>query len=418
MITERTKAILLFTSYFGKQSDRSIKPLNTREWNKFVRWMGVNSLTPEQFLTSSFDSLLEDWKDDKITKERISELLDRRALLALSFEKWIKIGIWVIHRGDQEYPKKLKEKLKDFAPPVLFGVGDKDLLNKKYVGVVGSRKVDEGDLGDAQKIALSANENSYGIVSGGAKGVDESAMLGVLELGGFCLGFVSDSLIRKSSSKIFRRYISENRLCLLSPFNPEAGFNVGNAMARNKYIYAQSDFTIVVKSDIKGGTWEGANENLKKRWTPLWVLDKEEKGNKRLIALGANQLSMTDKVAFETLTKSNLSINGTLSLFAPTQSNTEKAEINKNLSTDDNTSCKEIEVRVDEASLFDFFLLKLSNRFKGKTVTKDEIKENLDITNSQLNEWLKIATEQDFIIKKTRPVSFEINPNKYIKVVA
>ncbi len=70
-----------------------------------------------------------------------------------------------------------------------------------------------------------------------------------------------------------------------------------------------------------------------------------------------------------------------------------------------------------EASLFDLFLVKLVDSFKNKAITKKEMKERLDITNSQLDEWLKVGTEKEFIIKKSKPVSFMINPNKHIRVV-
>ena len=37
----------------------------------------------------------------------------------------------------------------------------------------------------------------------------------------------------------------DNNLVLISPFYPDAGFNVGNAMQRNKYIYCLSDAAMV-----------------------------------------------------------------------------------------------------------------------------------------------------------------------------
>ena len=41
----------------------------------------------------------------------------------------------------------------------------------------------------------------------------------------------------------------------------EAGFQVGNAMARNKYIYCLADYGLVVRSDEgKGGTWSDWSE--------------------------------------------------------------------------------------------------------------------------------------------------------------
>ncbi|WP_313331300.1 hypothetical protein [Comamonas sp.] len=66
--------------------------------------------------------------------------------------------------------------------------------------------------------------------------------------------------------------LKEGRLVLVSPFYPEAGFNAGNAMGRNKYIYALSDRALVIDPALgSGGTWEGALEVLAQQWVPLYV---------------------------------------------------------------------------------------------------------------------------------------------------
>lgn len=416
MITERTKAILLLTSYFAKSSDRNLKPLSTTEWNRLVRWLQTKSINPEDFLTQDIDSLLHGWQDKTITIERVISLLERKSSLAIALDKWIKIGIWIISRGDKAYPKKLKEKLKESTPPILFGIGNIELLNQNYIGIVGARQTSEKELEATKCIGKNISENNYGVVSGGAKGVDESGMLGALESGGYSLGFVADSLIRKSTASIFRKYIINKRLCLASPFNPEAGFNVGNAMSRNKLIYTQSDASIVIKSDTKGGTWEGAKENLKKKWVPLWVVDCKEKGNEEIIKMGAKKLSIKDEIEISELVKPEPTKQDEPDLFS---------SVNKELLSNDlgktqvikEINENEIEIKINDASLFDLFLVKLSDSFKNKSITKKEIKERLEITNSQLDEWLKKATEEEFIIKKSRPVSFIINPNKHIRVV-
>jgi predicted Rossmann fold nucleotide-binding protein DprA/Smf involved in DNA uptake len=57
-------------------------------------------------------------------------------------------------------------------------------------------------------------------------------------------------------------------LVLITPFNPEAGFNVGHAMARNRYIYCLADAAVVVSSAAgKGGTWSGALEDIEAELT-------------------------------------------------------------------------------------------------------------------------------------------------------
>jgi predicted Rossmann fold nucleotide-binding protein DprA/Smf involved in DNA uptake len=116
-------------------------------------------------------------------------------------------------------------------------------------------------------------------------------MLSALEQGGASIGVLADSLLRTSASKAYRDGLRDNRLLLLSPFYPEAGFTPANAMARNKYIYALSQAVVVVKSALTGGTWAGANENLKHNWCPLWVRNNDHPGNQELIKRGAHPMA-------------------------------------------------------------------------------------------------------------------------------
>ena len=55
-------------------------------------------------------------------------LLERGVALALAVEKWANQGIWVMSRSDPDYPGRWHERLKQKAPPLLFGVGRKNLL--------------------------------------------------------------------------------------------------------------------------------------------------------------------------------------------------------------------------------------------------------------------------------------------------
>ncbi|QZT38197.1 DNA-processing protein DprA [Halosquirtibacter xylanolyticus] len=415
MISERTKSILLFTSYFAKSSDKSIKPLTNTEWNRLVRWLQSKSISPEDFLSQDNASLLLGWQDKTITSERIDSLLERKSALAIALDKWTKAGIWIINRGDKQYPRRLKERLKDNAPPILFGIGNADLLNKQYIGIVGARKTTDNELFETKKIGKKITSENFGIVSGGAKGVDESAMLGALEANGNCIGFVSDSLIRKSTTSTFRKYIINKRLVLLSPFNPEASFNVGNAMTRNKLIYTQSEATIVVKSDTKGGTWEGAKENLKKQWVPLWVIYNKEVGNNELIKLGANKLLPENEYKIEELVKVKIIQVSEPNLFSSNNS------LANNIAQEKKVIKKEgdiIEVKLNDATLFDYFIFKLYSIITDKPLTKKDIKDKLSITNSQLDEWLKMACAKEFIIKNNRPVTFILNKEKKIRITS
>ena len=76
---------------------------------------------------------------------------------------------------------------------------------------------------------------------------------------------------------------------------------VGNAMARNKYIYCMALHAIVVSSTPnRGGTWTGAVENLGQGWVPLWVkeTDAADSGNPRLVERGGRWLADVDDLVF------------------------------------------------------------------------------------------------------------------------
>jgi len=76
---------------------------------------------------------------------------------------------------------------------------------------------------------------------------------------------------------------------VLSTFFPNAGWDVGFAMARNIYIYGLAREIYVAETDSKGGTWEGAMNGLK-RQRKIYVRmpePDEKNANRKLIALGA-----------------------------------------------------------------------------------------------------------------------------------
>ena len=98
-------------------------------------------------------------------------------------------------------------------------------------------------------------------------------MRGALEGGGKVCGVLADSLEKTTMNREHRNLLLDGQLVLISPYDPSAGFNVGNAMQRNKLIYALADTSLVVSSDLnKGGTWAGAVEQLDKlKFVPVFI---------------------------------------------------------------------------------------------------------------------------------------------------
>jgi len=293
MYDQNTNAILLLCSHFSKAKSDEGRPLTPLEYGRLAKWLHEQGSLPSDLMLN-FDERIETWKDPKgkITRNRVKALLDRGMALALTLEKWERVGIWVVTRRHKEYPKRLKQRLEWGSPALFYGVGNRQLLNAGGVGIVGSRGIDESDKHFTEEIAKQAALEGLNVVSGGAKGVDETAMLGALSVEGTAVGILADSLLKASVASKWRDSLLNNQLALISPFYPEARFQVGNAMARNKYIYCMADYGLVVRSDKgRGGTWSGATENMKKQWVPLFVKPKSDaEGNAALIDQGAREL--------------------------------------------------------------------------------------------------------------------------------
>lgn len=290
------QAIILLTAYFKKGD----KPLTIMEYSKFASWLLQNNMKPSDLLELNAREVLEDWDDTKITQNRILSLLSRGNAMAISLQKWQNCGIWIITRADPEYPVRLKKRLGQKAPPILYGAGNRKILNTKGVAIIGSRDASSDDLDFTFKLGEKLALSGYSVVSGAARGIDESSMLGSINADGTTIGVVADALIQKVLSKKYRDAIRNNNLVLISPYYPDARFSAGNAMGRNKYIYVLAESSIVIHSGLKGGTWEGAKENLKNAWVSLFVKQSNDTnaGNKKLLEMGGLELKDLDSLDY------------------------------------------------------------------------------------------------------------------------
>lgn len=275
------QVILMLTAplIVGRSVAISPELLSPGEFRRLALVLRHNHHQLADLLTGDAIKLLEEC-GSPINIDRLNRLLDRGFLLSQAFDRWQTRGIWVVSRVDAAYPRRLAERLKGDAPPVLYGCGDADILNSGGLAVVGSRHVDDALIEYTEKIGRLAAEAQQTIVSGGARGIDQAAMRGALESLGKVIGVLPDSLERAAVHREHRQSLMEARLTFVSPYDPYCGFNVGRAMQRNKLIYALAEAALIVSSDFeKGGTWTGAVEQLDKlHLVPLYVRSNGELG--------------------------------------------------------------------------------------------------------------------------------------------
>ncbi len=287
-LSDDTEAVLLLCGRFGGEKQDAYQPLTPREYGELAKWLIGRNLRPSDLMTDAGRDALANVQEARMERKRIEFLLGRGTAMALALERWARGGLWVISRGDAEFPKRLRRHLKHATPPLLYGAGDKALLNLGGLAIIGSRDASDAALEYTRSVAARCAKEGLAVVSGGARGVDAAAMQGATEAGGHCIGVLASDLLKASVNRQNRIGLQEGRLVLVSPFFPEAGFNAGNAMGRNRYIYTLADQALVIDSALRsGGTWEGAVENLKHKWVPLYVrAPGEGPGNAALIAEG------------------------------------------------------------------------------------------------------------------------------------
>ena len=385
-ISPDTQAVLLMTAQLGGCG--GARPLTPGEWGRFADWMKGRALTPARFVSGSVAELLEGWQDSKVTVRRLSALLAQGTALAFAMEKWARVGIWVMIRSDPDYPRRLKLRLGGDSPAVLFGCGDRKLLGGSALAVVGSRDCGREGLAYGEGLGASAAGHGCTVVSGGARGVDDAVMQAALAAGGTVVGVLAHGLLGACLGKRYRSWLMENRLVLISPFNPEAGFNVGHAMQRNRYIYCLADAAVVVHSGRKGGTWSGAVENLANGWVPLYVgrMDGADAGNGLLVQKGATWVP--EPLEFGQLFQGSHAEQ--LSLFG-------------------DSVVREAYIKPEspqEMSFYELFLARVQV-LCSEACSVGDLMESLLVGRSQLNLWLKRAVAEGRLRKLSRPVRYQ-----------
>jgi predicted Rossmann fold nucleotide-binding protein DprA/Smf involved in DNA uptake len=272
-LSSNTQAVLLLTApLIAGRADASSELFTAGEYQRLARLLTQMDRQPADLLTPDRDDFSNEWKTI-IDSDRVKHLLGRGFQLAQAVERWQARAIWVVGQTDEEYPKRIKERLKETVPPIIYGCGDAAILDSGGLAVVGSRDVDSWLIEYTEAIGRVTAGAKKNLVSGGARGIDQAAMRGALEAGGKAVGVLADNLERTALNREHRSLLMDNKLVLISPYDPSAGFNIGHAMQRNKLIYALADAALVVNSDNgKGGTWAGAIEQLEKlHFVPLYI---------------------------------------------------------------------------------------------------------------------------------------------------
>lgn len=267
------------------------QPLQPREYHALAVWLHSKQLRPADLFGTYAHT-----HDCPLAHARIQALLAREQALADDWATWQDYGVWLIARNQTEYPRCVRARLGASAPPILYGFGAKALLQAGGLAIVGSRDADQEALSFTALAGQQCAAEQIVVISGGARGVDRTAVSACISAGGLATVVLADALISAVNTAYYQRAIAQHTLLLISPFHPRSAFSSAQAMYRNKLIYVLSDYALVVSSQYgHGGTWQGANENMRHAWVPLLVRagDNLPQGNLKLLEAGATALTQT-----------------------------------------------------------------------------------------------------------------------------
>jgi DNA processing protein len=284
--SQDTLATLLLVNHL---TDAGAPPLTPREF-----WQVAEGGAPSRLLGLDAEDLAHEGAPLDAMADRVARLLAASSALAFALDQLGTKGYAVLTPFDEDYPKRLLERLEDEAPPALFAVGPVELLSADAIGIVGSRDVSSEAVEVARGAAEAVAEAGFVITSGGARGSDQQTMGAAYRRGGKVAGYLADSLERRVKDPGTRRVVSEGGACFASMLGPNGTFSTENAVARNRVIYAGSRATFVVASDReKGATWAGATEAMKHGYgrVLVWRGEGEGPGNAAITDLGATPIT-------------------------------------------------------------------------------------------------------------------------------
>lgn len=162
-------------------------------------------------------------------------------------------GINAVTWSDSNYPQRLRSC--EDSPIVLFGQGKFEWNPKKAISIVGTRKCDSYGKQFCLSLIEAIRPHSPTVISGLAHGIDAAAHLAAIEQGLPTLGCVAHGLdkLYPSLHKPLADRMKQHG-GLVSEFFSETTIAPEMFPMRNRIIAGMSDCTIVIQTDIKGGS--------------------------------------------------------------------------------------------------------------------------------------------------------------------
>ncbi|HJQ11833.1 MAG TPA: DNA-processing protein DprA [Gemmatimonadaceae bacterium] len=177
-----------------------------------------------------------------------------------STDSSLRIQQWT--KDSAEYPHLLLD-LRETAPAQLFAIGDRDVLDRPCISVVGTRNSTGYGERVTRNLGLAFARAGVTVISGMARGIDSKAHRTALEQGTGTVAVLGTGIDvpYPVGHRALHRQIATNGL-VISENPPGQLAHQGAFPKRNRIIAALSKLTIVVEADFRSGAINTATHAL------------------------------------------------------------------------------------------------------------------------------------------------------------
>jgi len=213
-LSEDTNEVALLCAWFAGEHH----PLALHEYNRLASWLNQQELRPRNLIDSC--CLEEASKSTDLNLERLTGLLNRRISMGFYLEEWKRRGIWMIGRGDEDYPVRIRTHLRSHAPPILYGMGEISLLNRGGTAIVGPNPLALDCYESLSRIGRLCIEHQSTIISAGKLPPATQAIEIAIQYSGAFIWLLQGSLLAEPLTKQYRDIKSSGKRVLLSTRSP------------------------------------------------------------------------------------------------------------------------------------------------------------------------------------------------------
>ena len=198
---------------------------------------------------------------------------------------------------EKDYPNLLREI--PSAPPLIWMMGDAELVPKPSIAIVGARNASAAGLRFTRTIAMQLAELGFIIVSGLARGIDTAAHEATLQTGTMAVVAGGIDYFYPPENEKLQRAIAERGI-LICENPPGTTPKADHFPRRNRIISGAALGTIIIEAAMRSGsliTARFANEQGREVFAvPGSPLDPRCEGTNRLIKDGAHMLTTVQDV--------------------------------------------------------------------------------------------------------------------------